>query len=75
MGPKHQDFQVYCNMETKETCFLGNKSTPSLSYSSKNGTFWLSEAGVDIMDIYNVSKIKIYINNNNPYLLIIITHI
>lgn len=63
MGPPRNPFQVYCNMDTKETCIQTNAALQKTNYSGeyirKNQPFWLSEKGIDLTIIYNLTTEQI----------------
>nr|XP_049693151.1 collagen alpha-1(II) chain isoform X10 [Helicoverpa armigera]XP_049693152.1 collagen alpha-1(II) chain isoform X11 [Helicoverpa armigera]XP_049693153.1 collagen alpha-1(II) chain isoform X12 [Helicoverpa armigera] len=55
MGPESQDFKVYCNMETRETCVRRDNKTREISHTEGNGTYWLSGMRVNLKDLYNLT--------------------
>ena len=55
LGPKNQPLQVYCNMNTGETCLRGGK-TPERNHIIGKYGFWLTETGINVKKaLYNVS--------------------
>ncbi|KAJ8719109.1 hypothetical protein PYW07_016665 [Mythimna separata] len=54
LGPPGKDMEVYCNMETLETCLRFCFKTPECNHkSSKGGSFWLNEMKIHMKELYN----------------------
>uniref|UniRef100_A0A2A4J0L3 Fibrillar collagen NC1 domain-containing protein n=1 Tax=Heliothis virescens TaxID=7102 RepID=A0A2A4J0L3_HELVI len=55
MGPPSQEFKVYCNMTSRETCIRRDTKTREVSHAAGNGTYWLSGMRVNLKDLYNLT--------------------
>ena len=63
LGPYSKDMEVYCNMETLETCIRSIKTTPECNYSFSGEPFWLNAKKVHMKELYNdVSYTQICLN-------------